>query len=56
MHGNKYSDEGVGSFMHQQVLGTMKDQTNWVSHGFSSAKAALIVMMMMMMACTDRIS
>ena len=50
-----YSDEGDGNLMHQRVLGTMKDQANWISHGFSSAKAALIVMMMMMMACADRI-
>ena len=52
-----YSDEGDGNFVHQRVLGTMKDQANWISHGFSSAKAALIVMMMMMMmmACADRI-
>ena len=42
--------------MHQRVLGMMKDQANWIGHGFSSAKAALIVMMIMMMvACADRI-
>ena len=33
MHDNKYSDEGVGGFMHPRVLGTMKDQANWIARG-----------------------
>lgn len=33
MHGNKYSDEGEGSLVHQQVLVTMKDQANWIATG-----------------------